>query len=77
MILLFAPNGEKLTLLAALTPDLVERGLDARSILREATDIVGGSGGGRPDLAEGGGEDSSRASEAADQVRRGIADRLA
>lgn len=47
---------EKVHLVAAVTPDLIKRGLHAGKIVKEAAQIVGGSGGGRPDLAQAGGK---------------------
>lgn len=51
-------------LLATVTDDLVERGIHAGHIVREVAGIVGGSGGGRPNLAQAGGKDSSKLAEA-------------
>lgn len=50
----------KVSLLAAVTPDLVKRGVKAGDCVREAARLVGGGGGGRPDLAEAGGKDPSQ-----------------
>jgi alanyl-tRNA synthetase len=49
---------------AAVTEDLVDRGLNAVSLVRFAGNYLGGSGGGRPTLAQGGGKDASRLDEA-------------
>ncbi|MDE2884879.1 MAG: alanine--tRNA ligase [Chloroflexota bacterium] len=61
-------------LLAMVTPDLVERGFDARAIVNEAARVMGGGGGGQPRLAQAGGRDASRLGDAleavADVVRR-------
>ncbi len=45
----------KAHLVVALTPDLLERGLDASVLIRQAASEIGGSGGGRPDFAQAGG----------------------
>ncbi|MFQ5944636.1 MAG: alanine--tRNA ligase [Anaerolineae bacterium] len=42
---------------AAVSPDLVERGIRADDLVRRVADKIGGSGGGRPHMAEGGGGD--------------------
>jgi alanyl-tRNA synthetase len=60
----------KVSLLAAVTPDLIRRGVKAGDCVREAAKVVGGGGGGRPDLAEAGGKDPSKIDEA---VARGAA----
>jgi len=49
------PAGEKVYLVSAVTQDLVERGLNAGSIVGRIAKVVGGGGGGRPDLATAGG----------------------
>jgi alanyl-tRNA synthetase len=55
---------------AAITPDLVERGLKAGSLIKEVARVVGGGGGGRPTLAQAGGRDPDRLGEALDLVPR-------
>ncbi|MEM1207125.1 MAG: alanine--tRNA ligase, partial [Acidobacteriota bacterium] len=67
-VVLFATGGKKPVLFAGLTSDLVDGGLDARQILREAGKIVGGGGGGRPDLAQGGGKDAAKVPEAVEHL---------
>ena len=54
----------KVGLVAALTPDLVKRGLKAGDIVKQVAVVVGGSGGGKPDLAQAGGKDASKLPEA-------------
>ena len=49
---------------AAVTPDLVERGLHAGKLVQAVAQIVGGGGGGKPTLAQAGGHDISRLGEA-------------
>ena len=61
---------------AAITPDLVERGLKAGSIIKEVARVVGGGGGGRPTLAQAGGRDPDRLGEALDLVPRVVGDLL-
>src|SRR5690606_4564445 len=50
----------KVALLAAVTKDLVQHGVKAGDCVREAAKVVGGGGGGRPDLAEAGGKDPAK-----------------
>lgn len=54
----------KAALLAAVSKDLVKRGLKAGDAVKAAAAQVGGGGGGRPDLAEAGGKDPSQLSAA-------------
>ncbi len=55
---------KKVTLIAGLTKDLVAKGLDAVAWVRAASSIVGGSGGGRPDMAQAGGKLPDKLAEA-------------
>ncbi len=47
---------KKVTLIAGLSRDLVERGLDAVAWVKAASAVVEGGGGGRPDMAQAGGK---------------------
>ena len=55
-VLLAAAADGKVQLVAGLSKDLIERGLHAGNWLKEVAPIVGGGGGGRPDLAQAGGK---------------------
>ncbi len=65
------------SLLSIVTPDLIERGVRAGDIVREAAMLIDGRGGGRPDLAEAGGKDPAKLDDAlaaiTDIVKRGLA----
>ncbi len=50
--------------IVAITPDLVKRGLHAGKLARSLATMVGGGGGGRPDMAQAGGKDLDKLSEA-------------
>ncbi|UCE97592.1 MAG: alanine--tRNA ligase [Dehalococcoidia bacterium] len=50
--------------IVAVTPDLVKRGYHAGQIVKKVAAIAGGSGGGKPDLAQGGGKASGKLGEA-------------
>jgi alanyl-tRNA synthetase len=54
----------KVPVIAALTADLVKKGLKAGEIVKQVAAVVGGSGGGKPDLAQAGGKDASKLPEA-------------
>jgi len=62
---------------AAVTPDLVERGVDAVDLVRTIGRVVGGGGGGRPTLAQAGGKEAHRLEEALQQVPRLLKEALA
>ncbi len=50
--------------IAAITEDLVSRGLHAGSLVKEVAKVVGGGGGGKATMAQAGGRDKSRIDEA-------------
>jgi len=56
------------SLVAAVTSDLVERGVHAGRLVQEVARVVGGGGGGRPTMAHAGGRDSGRLPEALETV---------
>jgi alanyl-tRNA synthetase len=56
VILLSAVDGDKVALVAGVTKDLTER-VKAGDLMREFAGRLGGKGGGRPDMAQGGGSD--------------------
>jgi len=64
VVLLGSASDGKVNLVAAVTPDLVKRGLSAGAIVKEAAAACGGGGGGRPDMAQAGGKDPSKLPEA-------------
>jgi len=64
-------------LVAAVTGDLVERGVDAVELVRGVARVIGGGGGGRPTLAQAGGKDASRLDEALGQAAGLLAQALA
>jgi alanyl-tRNA synthetase len=51
-------------LIAMVTPDLIEKGLDATEIVKEAAKAIQGGGGGRPDVAQAGGKKADKLDEA-------------
>ena len=55
---------DKPLIVAAVTDDLVSRGMHAGNIVRDAARLMGGGGGGRPTLAQAGGRDATKLDEA-------------
>ena len=74
VVFLAASNNGKANLVAAVTKDLMSRGLHAGKLIKEVAPIVGGGGGGRPDMAQAGGKDTSRILEAIEKVYTVVAD---
>jgi len=56
IVVLGSVNDDKVNLVAAITKDLILRGYHAGNLIRDIVGIIGGSGGGRADLAQAGGK---------------------
>jgi alanyl-tRNA synthetase len=74
VIVLGAVIEDKPNFVAAITPDLVERGIKAGNLIKQVARVVGGGGGGRPTLAQAGGRDPNRLDEALELVPGVVAD---
>jgi alanyl-tRNA synthetase len=57
-------NGGKPVIIATVSDDLIGRGLKAGDLAREVAKIVGGGGGGRPNMAQAGGNDPTKLPDA-------------
>ena len=64
-------------LVAAVAPALVERGVKAGEIVKEAAQVAGGGGGGRDTMAQAGGRDPEKLPEAIAAARAAIEAALA
>jgi alanyl-tRNA synthetase len=74
VVLGLASNG-KASLVAVVSPDLQKR-LNAGKIIKKVAEMVGGSGGGRPDFAQAGGKDSEKLDDALQSVYTIVAEFL-
>ncbi len=75
-VLLANHDGEKVTLIAGMTRDVVDRGVKAGDLIKEIAPLVGGRGGGRPDMAQGGGTDPTGVDRAVGRAREWLIERL-
>jgi alanyl-tRNA synthetase len=75
-VLLVAAAEGKVQLVAGLSKDLIERGLHAGNWLKEVAPVVGGGGGGRPDLAQAGGKSPEKIPAALEKAHETIRSRL-
>jgi len=69
-------NGEKLTFLAVCGKQAVKAGVKAGEIVKHVCTLCGGSGGGKPDSAMGGGKDASKMDEALASVEAFVSSKL-
>ena len=74
-IVLAASEGEKVSLIAGVTQDLIAR-VKAGDLVNFVALQVGGKGGGRPDMAQAGGTDSKALPKALASVQGWVAERL-
>ncbi len=77
-VLLAASQGnDKVTLVAGVSRDLVQRGVRAGDWVKQVAPLVDGGGGGKPDMAQAGGKSPDKIPAALDKARAVIAAALA
>src|SRR5829696_3044772 len=75
-VVLGGTEDNKVALVASFSKDVVERGIIASEVIREAAQVVGGGGGGRDNVAQAGGRDPSKLDEALSVARDAIEAKL-
>lgn len=68
VVILASEKDDKVNLIAMATDDAVKQGAHAGNIIKAVAGIVGGGGGGRPNMAQAGGKNPSGIKEALDQA---------
>ena len=68
VLVLGAIHDGKVSLVAMVSDDLTSKGLHAGNLVREVAKLTGGSGGGKPNMAQAGGKDPEKLSAALDAV---------
>jgi alanyl-tRNA synthetase len=76
IVLGFAEGDDKVMLLAAMTDDLVKKGLSAGEVIKAIAPIVDGGGGGRPQMAQAGGKNPAKLDEALAKATEIIKEKL-
>ncbi len=64
VVVLGTVNEDRPVFIAAVTPDLVEKGYNAGDIIKQVSKVTGGGGGGKASFAQGSGRDKDRLDEA-------------
>jgi alanyl-tRNA synthetase len=64
IIVLGSVSGDRPVFIAAVTPDLVEKGYNAGDIVKKVSQVTGGGGGGKANFAQAGGRDKGKLDEA-------------
>ncbi|WP_024357124.1 alanine--tRNA ligase [Leucobacter chironomi] len=70
VVVLAGEAGGKPVVIAATTADARDRGVRAGDLAKLGAQVLGGGGGGKPDLAQGGGADPAKIDEALAEIRR-------
>lgn len=68
VIVLASSMDDKVIFAAGVTKDTIFK-VKAGNLVKEAAQITGGNGGGRPDFAQAGGKDTTKVAEALEAVR--------
>lgn len=69
VLLLAAESDDKVNFVAIVTKDIVDKGVHAGNLVKEAASITGGGGGGRPDMAQAGGKNKEKIGDALKTIR--------
>jgi len=75
VVVLASATGGNVAIIAAVTKDLVGK-VQAGKLAGAVARAVGGKGGGRPDMAEGGGKDATALAAALESIYRDLESRL-
>jgi alanyl-tRNA synthetase len=76
VVVLGSVTDSKPMLISGVTDDLIKRGLSAGDLVKSIAPLIGGSGGGRPNLAQAGGKDPAQLPNAIAAVPKYVKDHL-
>jgi alanyl-tRNA synthetase len=74
VVALFSADGAKVSFVVATTSAGRDRGLAAGKLVPSFAQAIGGRGGGKPDMAQGGGSNPAGLPEAVTALRRALAE---
>ncbi|NMB17241.1 MAG: alanine--tRNA ligase, partial [Firmicutes bacterium] len=64
VVVLGSSNGDKVILLGMASKEVVSRGIHMGEVIKKTAQVVGGGGGGRPDMAQAGGKNPQKLDDA-------------
>jgi alanyl-tRNA synthetase len=70
VLMLAGVEGDAASLICMASDLAVKRGVHAGNLVREISSVIGGSGGGKPSMGQGGGVGVSRLAEALESAER-------
>ena len=68
-LVLFATGGDKVSIVISGGKDWVANGFHAGKLIKEVASVVGGGGGGKPNMAQAGGKDTAKVEEAMSKAK--------
>ena len=77
VVVLASVSGSNVSLLAMAGDEAVSKGIHAGNIIKSIATIVGGGGGGRPNMAQAGGKRAEDTDKALEEAKKVIAEQLA
>ena len=72
ILVLATAQEDKVSLLAAVNQESIKKGLKAGELIKAIAPLVGGGGGGRPDMAQAGGKNPAGLSDALAHVTKWV-----
>jgi alanyl-tRNA synthetase len=72
VVVLGTAREDRVSLVAQVGPAVVERGVRAGEVIREAAEVVGGGGGGRDTMAQAGGREPDKLPDALATARAAV-----
>ncbi len=76
VIILATKIDDKASFIISVTGDLVKKGVSAGAVAKDLSKLIDGSGGGKPEFAQGGGKDPAKLNEALEKIFLGLKARL-
>jgi alanyl-tRNA synthetase len=76
VVILGGLRAGKANIVIMMRTDVVKKGLNAAMVVKEVCSILGGSGGGRPERAQGGGPHADKINEAVIEARKLVREKL-
>jgi alanyl-tRNA synthetase len=71
-----AAAGEDAALIISVSDDLVKKNIKANDLIKTIAPLMGGSGGGRPNMAQAGSKDTSKLASAIDAAKKIVKETL-
>jgi alanyl-tRNA synthetase len=76
VVILGGVRGGQASIVIRVRADVAKKGLNAAMIVKEACSLLGGSGGGRPERAQGGGPYADKINEAVSEAKKLVRENL-